>query len=390
MRVVDSSTGKRVHDADIQVVDTKLGFNFGSAILQNILNNQPYQKWFVERFNTAVFGNELKWYATERQEGRVDYNVTDAMVGFCEAHNLSVRGHNVVWDDPRFQQQWVKALVGKPAQLREALMARVNSVVGRYAGRFLDWDVSNEQLHFSFYEEALSDPNASTTLFLAVQDLDPSAQLFVNEYNTLEDCNDPAASPDAYIAKLRQLHDAGAANLGIGLEAHFTKPNIPYVRSTLDKLATLGFPIWLTELDINVQALNNNITKAAVYLEEVLREAFSHPAVEGIVMWTAFEPAGCYRMCLTDANMVNLATGNVVDALLQEWQQVEVLVHHGGAAKWRGPVGTHNVSIRWHNDSYYTSLAVSPGKGTQRFVAQLPAPSSILDAPSQHGYHPSQ
>lgn len=43
MRVVDSSTGKRVHDADIQVVDTKLGFNFGSAILQNILNNQPYQ-----------------------------------------------------------------------------------------------------------------------------------------------------------------------------------------------------------------------------------------------------------------------------------------------------------------------------------------------------------
>ncbi|MCO5586563.1 hypothetical protein L7F22_040504 [Adiantum nelumboides] len=378
LQVVDSDTGRRIHDADIQVMNAKLNFPFGSAILQNILSNQPYQNWFLERFNTAVFGNELKWYATEKNQGQVDYSVADAMMAFCKAHNLSVRGHNVVWDDARFQQQWVKALVARPAELRAAVMARVSSVVGHYAGQVIDWDVSNEQLHFSFYEDALSDPTFSTSLFLAVQALDPSGQLFLNEYNTIEDCHDPTASPDAFLAKLRQLAAAGVSNLAIGLESHFTTPNIPYIRSTLDKLATLGLPIWLTELDINVQALNNNITKAAIYLEDILQEAFSHPAVNGIVMWTAWEPKGCYRMCLTDNNMANLATGDVVDALLQEWEQVEILTHTGGASKWRGPIGAHNVSIHWHNNSYYTSLLVHPGKGVQHFVMKIPTASSIV------------
>ncbi|KAI5058245.1 hypothetical protein GOP47_0026415 [Adiantum capillus-veneris] len=378
LRVVDSDTGRRIHDADIQVVNAKLNFPFGSAIVQNILDNHPYQKWFLERFNTAVFGNEMKWYATEKKQGQVDYNVTDAMMAFCEANNLSVRGHNVVWDDARFQQQWVKAMVGRPADLQAAVMARVNSVVGRYAGRVIDWDVNNELLHFSFYEDALSDPSFSTSLFLAVQALDPSAQLFLNEYNTIEDCHDLAASPDVFLGKLSQLAAAGVFNLAIGLESHFTTPNLPFIRSTLDKLASLGLPIWLTELDVNVQALNNNITKAAIYLEDILREAFSHPAVEGIVMWTAWEPNGCYRMCLTDNNMANLATGDVVDALLREWQQVEILSHRGGASKWRGPIGVHNVSINWQNNTYYASLLVNPGKGIQHFVVEIPTTSSIL------------
>lgn len=36
-------------------------------------------------------------------------------------------------------------------------------------------------------------------------------------------------------------------------------------------------------------------------------------------MWAAWSPSGCYRMCLTDNNFKNLATGDVVDKLLHEW-----------------------------------------------------------------------
>lgn len=57
----------------------------------------------------------------------------------------------------------------------------------------------------------------------------------------------------------------------------------------------------------------------ATYLEQVLREGHAHPNVNGIVMWTAWKPQGCYRMCLTDNNFNNLPTGDVVDELLKEW-----------------------------------------------------------------------
>lgn len=54
-------------------------------------------------------------------------------------------------------------------------------------------------------------------------------------------------------------------------------------------------------------------------MEQVLREVHAHPQIQGIVIWAAWNPQGCYRMCLTDNNFRNLATGNVVDKLLYEW-----------------------------------------------------------------------
>ena len=50
-----------------------------------------------------------------------------------------------------------------------------------------------------------------------------------------------------------------------------------------------------------------------------MKEAHSHPKVNGIVIWAAWSPQGCYRMCLTDNNFKNLPTGNVVDNLLHQW-----------------------------------------------------------------------
>ena len=57
----------------------------------------------------------------------------------------------------------------------------------------------------------------------------------------------------------------------------------------------------------------------ARYLEQVLRELHAHPKINGIIMWSAWKPGGCYQMCLTDNSFNNLPTGNVVDKLLGEW-----------------------------------------------------------------------
>ena len=55
------------------------------------------------------------------------------------------------------------------------------------------------------------------------------------------------------------------------------------------------------------------------YFEQVLREAHSHPGVEGIVMFTTRSEQNCSRLCLIDENYKNLPAGEVVDKLLQEW-----------------------------------------------------------------------
>ncbi|KFK30012.1 hypothetical protein AALP_AA7G206300 [Arabis alpina] len=236
------------------------------------------------------------------------------MLNLFKQHGIAVRGHNVLWDDPKYQPQWVKSLSSK--DLYNAVKQRVSSVVSRYKGQLLGWDVMNENLHFSFFESMLG-PSASNLIYAMAHANDPKTTLYMNEYNTIERPKDLASTPARYLQKLRELQNirvAGKIPLGIGLESHFTTPNIPYMRSALDTFAATGLPIWLTEVDVKA---SSNVQ--AMYFEQVLREGHAHPKVQGMVTWSGYNPAGCFVMCLTDGNFNNLPTGDVVDKLLREW-----------------------------------------------------------------------
>ncbi|XP_060169288.1 endo-1,4-beta-xylanase 5-like [Lycium barbarum] len=304
IQVVDSQ-GKPLPNATISLVQGRANFPFGVAINKNILNNKAYQNWFFSRFKFTVFEDEMKWYSTETSQGKIDYSTSDAMVNLCKSKGVSIRGHNIFWDDPSMQPKWVPSL--NPQQLSAAAGKRVTSVVTKYRGQVIHWDVMNENLHFNFFESKLG-AGASATYYRLTSLLDKKATLFLNDYNTIEDQRDGASSPTNYLNKIKQLR-AGryTGPLGIGLEGHFVTPSQPYIRSALDTLASAKLPIWITELD--VQSSPNQ----AKFLDQIIKEVVGHPAVQGLLIWSAWKPSGCYRMCLTDNNFKNLPTGDVVD-----------------------------------------------------------------------------
>ena len=53
----------------------------------------------------------------------------------------------------------------------------------------------------------------------------------------------------------------------------------------MDSLAVLGLPIWITELD----AVVDSDLKRADTIDKIMRTAFAHPAVHGIVLWTFWD-----------------------------------------------------------------------------------------------------
>ncbi|XP_020215054.1 endo-1,4-beta-xylanase 5 [Cajanus cajan] len=314
IRAVDEQ-GKPLRNATISLKQNRLGFPFGSAISGDILNNTLYQNWITSRFTVTTFSNEMKWYSTENTRGSEYYAVADAMLQFAKQHNIAVRGHNIFWDDPKYQPSWVPSLPTN--ELNDAVERRVTSVVSRYRGQLIAWDVVNENLHFSFFEDKLGQ-TFSAKMFNEAHRIDAQVPLYLNEYNTIEDRRDGTSAPSKYIQKLRQIQSYpgnGGLPFGIGLEAHFPAVglNLPYMRASIDTLAATGYPVWITEIDVE------NQPKQTQVFEIVLREAHAHPKVRGIVMWTAPSPQGCYRTCLVDKNFKNLPAGNVVDKLINEW-----------------------------------------------------------------------
>lgn len=219
------------------------------------------QNWFVKRFNAAVFENELKWYATEPEQGKVNYTIADQMLEFVRANQIIARGHNIFWEDPKYTPPWVRELTG--SELQSAVNSRIQSLMSNYREEFIHWDVSNEMLHFDFYEERLG-PNATLSFYEKAHMSDPLATLVLNEFNVVETCSDVNSTVDTFILRLRELKRGGASMDGVGLEGHFTVPNPPLMRAIIDKLATLGLPIWLTEVDIS-----NTLDKVAQVSEQV-------------------------------------------------------------------------------------------------------------------------
>ncbi|GMY05478.1 endo-1,4-beta-xylanase 5-like isoform X1 [Fagus crenata] len=364
---VSDKHGDKLQGAAINIEQVSKDFPFGSAIAMTILGNLPYQNWFVRRFNAAVFENELKWYATEPDQGKVNYTVADQMLEFVRANQIMARGHNIFWEDPKYAPQWVRDLTGP--ELQSAVNSRIQSLMNKYKEEFIHWDVSNEMLHFDFYEQRLG-PNATLHFYEIAHMSDPLATLFMNEFNVVETCSDVNSTVDTYISRLRELQRGGVFMDGIGLEGHFTIPNPPLMRAILDKLATLGLPIWLTEVDIS-----NKLDKEAqaIYLEIVLREGFSHPSVNGIMLWTALHPNGCYEMCLTDSNFQNLPAGDVVDKLLKEWQTgvVEGQTDDHGSYSFYGFLGEYQVSVTYGNRRANSTFSLSRGDETRHYNIQL-------------------
>lgn len=207
-----------------------------------------HQEWFVKRFNAAVFENELKWYATEPEQGKVNYTVADEMLKFVRANQIIARGHNIFWEDPKYNPAWVRNLTD--LELEAAVDSRIRSLMLRYKEEFIHWDVSNEMLHFDFYEQRLG-PNATLNFYKTAHESDPLATLFLNEFNVVETCSDVNSTVDDYILRIKELQLGGAVMNGIGLEGHFSVPNPPLMRAVLDKLANLRLPMWLTEVDIS-------------------------------------------------------------------------------------------------------------------------------------------
>ncbi|XP_020527525.1 uncharacterized protein LOC18441622 isoform X2 [Amborella trichopoda] len=365
---ISDAMGRRLQGAIVTIEQKSKAFPFGSAIAKTILGNQPYEDWFAERFNAAVFENELKWYATEPEPGKLNYSLPDQLLRLVRSRGIpTIRGHNIFWEDPVYTPSWVRNLSGNA--LLQAVNSRIQSLMSRYKGEFVHWDVSNEMLHFDFYESRLG-PNATAYFFETAKRSDPWATLFMNDFNVVETCGDENSTVDVYVSRLRELMDGGYVMDGIGLEAHFTRPNVPLMRSILDKLATLGLPIWLTEVDIS-KTLDHETQ--ATYLEEVLREGFSHPSINGIMLWTALHPNGCYQMCLTDNNLHNLPTGVVVDKLLKEWETKEVkgLTGDRGSFDFQAFLGEYKVIATFGAKTVESSLSVCQGDETLHMIIPI-------------------
>ena len=275
--------------AKVTVRQLRHEFWFGTAISRHIFNEsrgtpedrERYLTVLKENFNSAVHENALKWSTTERTQGDLSYESADRMLSWCEKNGLTMRGHCVFWCVDKYVQPWIKHL--DDATLRTRVENRANDLLSRYRGRIPEYDVNNEMLHAGFYRNRLGEA-VRHDMFQWCHRTDPEAILYVNDYDILS-----GGDLEEYEKQIAGFLEAGVPVGGIGLQGHFNAGGVDtaHVQRVLDRLAKFGLPIKITEFDINTR--NEEAKRKG--LVDLYSTAFSHPSVNGILMWGFWEGA---------------------------------------------------------------------------------------------------
>lgn len=290
-------------NAEVRVEQLRHEFWFGAALASQYFNGRPdnavaakYKQVFLENFNAAVTENALKWHSMERQQGKVDYGVVDAILAWTKQQDVPLRGHNVFWGVPNMVQPWLKTMDNET--LRETLKARAQEIARRYRGQFAEYDLNNEMLHGNYYEERLG-TNITRDMANWMRQEDPQAVLYLNDYDILT-----GRRLDDYAAQIRKFLDQGVPIGGIGVQGHLHGDTFDAaaLSKALDRLGQFKLPIRVTEFNFPGQRSKyysrrdgrltdeEELAKAKA-IGDYYRICFAHPAVEGILMWGFWEGA---------------------------------------------------------------------------------------------------
>ena len=296
-------TVKAKKGEQITIEQVRHQFWFGCAIANNLGSGsmsesdlKQYKEKFLENFNSAVTENAVKWGNMERERGKVNYAVVDAVLEWTTANQIPLRGHNIFWGVPNFVQPWLKELDDR--ELKQTLQDRAETLAARYKGRFAEYDLNNEMIHGNYYEDRLG-PEITKWMAEWVHNGDPDARLFLNDYDICTGNKLPE-----YMAHIRTLLAQGVPIAGIGVQGHLHAETFDRheLKRSLDSLAIFHLPICITEFNMPGQRskyMNDRTLKMtaeeeaqnATELVDFYRICFAHPAVKGIIMWGFWERA---------------------------------------------------------------------------------------------------
>lgn len=246
-------------------------FPIGVALNSKLLTGNPKVKAIVARefdSRTVPMYMNVEWVQGQFNFGEMDYAVKQA-----ETTPVRLHGHCLVYHVAA--PEWLTAFKGTTPEFEKAVKNHIQTLVGRYKGKVKSWDVINEIID---YRTGKISNNAFRKLYNNDEDYiafvkncfqwaheaDPNALLFWNE-----DVYEISPLKQATVLSLVDNFKRSNTPIdGLGTQLHINvNTSNDGIRTSLQKLASTGLLIHVSELDV---ALNPNKNKDLVITDQLL------------------------------------------------------------------------------------------------------------------------
>ncbi|GAB3976793.1 hypothetical protein GCM10028806_36990 [Spirosoma terrae] len=215
---------------------------------------------FVDNFNAKTVHAYMN---RQVSPGNFNFSEMDYWVKWAETHAIRLHGHCLVYQGAA--PDWILNFKGPNNEFEQVVKTHIQTMVGRYKGKIKSWDVVNELINdkdgtmFMRVFRKRYNSDASYIEFLKrcfqwAHEADPNALLFYNDYNF----EIAPAKVEGVIRLVNEFKRTGTPIHGIGTQMHM-KVNTPDagIRSSLQRLASTGLLIHISELDIQINLDEN-------------------------------------------------------------------------------------------------------------------------------------
>src|SRR5215468_2855793 len=267
------------------------GLRIGAAVNMNPFRNEPiYTQTLGREFNMLVAENAMKFDALHPAQNTFNFTDADALVAFAEANNMAVRGHNLVWHSQI--PGWLTGGNFTRDQVIAIMRDHIMTVVGRYRGRILAWDVVNEAINDSngqlrsesFWLQKIG-PEYIAMAFQFAHEADPDAILYYNDYSA----EGSGTKSDGVFNLVSGLVNQGVPINGVGWQMHQINPfRIQTAhRTNAQRLASIGLEVSITEMDVRIAlpTTAQALADQALAYGDVVQFCLSQPNVKTLVTW---------------------------------------------------------------------------------------------------------
>lgn len=271
---------------------SRIGLYFGTMI--DLYNDGWETAWvrntLGSEFNLMEPGNQLKWFIIHPAKDTFDFGPGDSLVDFAVAHNMKVRGHNLLWGmgNPDWLGNEAASNYTKFTgdELEDILVNHIRTVMGHYREKYPGvikwWDVTNELMGWNnkFNSDGIEWTNIGTNpdradylrvAFRAARSADPDAVLCMNDWGNEGSIPDRTQN---MIDAVRAFKAEGIPIDCVGMESHLlseTAPTYAQVLKVMKAYADMGVQVQVTEFDIQVPRSARDWNKASKIATDILK-----------------------------------------------------------------------------------------------------------------------
>ena len=243
-------------------------FLIGNAAPTRAFSDLIASDILAQDFNRLTCENEMKFDATEPQEGQFNFRAGDTLVEFAQKYGMKVHGHTFMWHSQT--PQWVFQNPNDGRTMREVVLQRlenhIRALMTHWKGKIDSWDVCNECFEDDGrvraaggfggnWRAAIGDDYMEQAFRIAdkvAKELGEEKVLLVyNDFNMYK--------PGKVQAVVKMVNDFKAKGVridAIGMQAHWQSnddPSIETIEAAFKAYAGTGCKIIISEMDVNTQ-----------------------------------------------------------------------------------------------------------------------------------------